>query len=88
MQFTTVRSKEKDYDIYLKSEKIGSQSVGARKKCFPPIWKWKKLFPSYFEPDKHCYSYLEREKVDPCYLETKKCSLQLLGARKRIKTSI
>ena len=27
MQFTTVRSKEKDYDIYLKSEKIGSQPV-------------------------------------------------------------
>ena len=23
MQFTTVRSKEKDYDIYLKSEKLG-----------------------------------------------------------------
>ena len=35
MQFTTVRSKEKDYDIYLKSEKTSSQPVGARKKCFP-----------------------------------------------------
>ena len=131
MQFTTVRSKEKDYDIYLKSEKLvhsqqeheknvfqlfrsgknwflailsltntvaaiwrekkvdpcyletkkcssqqlgarkkimtlfqirktGSQPVGAQKKCFPAIWKWKKLVPSYFEPDKHCCSYLER----------------------------
>ena len=59
MQFTTVRSKEKDYDIYLKT---GSQPVGARKKCFPAIWKWKKLVPSYFEPDKHFCSYLEREK--------------------------
>ena len=54
MQFTTVRSKEKDYDIYLK--------LGARKKCFPAIWNWKKLVPSYFEPEKHCCSYLEREK--------------------------
>ena len=54
MQFTTVRSKEKDHDIYLKSEKTGSQPVGTRKKCFPAIWKWKKLVPSYFEPDKHC----------------------------------
>ena len=45
-----------------KVRKTGSQSVGARKKCFPPIWKWKKLVPSYFEPDKHCCSYLEREK--------------------------
>ena len=62
MQFTTVRSKEKDYDIYLKSEKLVHSNVGARKKCFPAIWKWKKLVPSYFEPDKHCCSYLEREK--------------------------
>ena len=62
MQFTTVRSKEKDYDIYLKSEKTGSQPVGVRKKCFPAICKWKKLVPSYFEPDKHCCSYLERGK--------------------------
>ena len=159
MQFTTVRRKEKDYDIYLKSKK-SSQLVGARKKCFPAIWKWKKLVPSYFEPDKHCFSYLEIEKkgsllfveqkiqfttvrskekdydiylksenlvhiqqehekivsqlfgsgknwflaissltntvagiwrdkkVDPCYLESKKCSSQLLGARKNIMTSI
>ena len=62
MQFTTVRSKEKDYDICLKSENSGSQPVGGRKKCFPSIWKWKKLVPSYFEPDKHCCSYLQREK--------------------------
>ena len=27
-------------------------------------------------------------KVDPFYLETKKCSSQLLGARKKIITSI
>ena len=28
------------------------------------------------------------KKVDPCYLDTKKCSSQLLGARKKIMTSI
>ena len=39
MQFTTVRSKEKDYDIYLKSEKlVHSQS--------------KKMFSSYLEVGK------------------------------------
>ena len=27
-------------------------------------------------------------KVDPCYLETKKCSSQLLGAMKKIITSL
>ena len=160
MQFTTVRSKEKDYDIYLKSENLVHSQQEQEKKCFPAIWKWKKLVASYFEPNKHCCSYLEREKsgsllfgdqkmqfttvrskekdydiylkseklvhsqqeheknvsqlfeigknqflaisiltntvaaiwrekkVDPCYLETKKCSSQLLGARKKIMTSI
>ena len=62
MQFTTVRSKEKEYDIYLKSEKLLYSQQKHEKICFPAIWKWKKLVPSYFEPDKHCCYYLEREK--------------------------
>ena len=61
MQFITVRSKEKDYDIYLKSEKL-VKSNQEHRKCFPAIWNWKNLVPSYFETDKHCCSYLEREK--------------------------
>ena len=61
MQFTTVRRKENDYDIYLKSEKL-VHSQQEHEKIFPTIWKWKKLVPSNFEPDKHCCSYLEREK--------------------------
>ena len=49
------------------------------------IWK-KKVVPSYFE---NTVAAIWREKkVDPCYLETKKCSSQLLGARKKIITSI
>ena len=62
MQFTTVRRKEKDYDIYLKSEKLVDSQQEHEKKCFPAIWKWKKLVPSYFESDKHCFIYLEKEK--------------------------
>ena len=61
MQFTTVWSKEKDYDIYLKSEKL-VHSQQEHEKNFSHIWKWKKLVPSYFVPDKHCCSYLERGK--------------------------
>ena len=34
MQFTTVRSKEKDYDIYLKSEKLVTE-IKSTKKMFP-----------------------------------------------------
>ena len=59
MQFTTVTSKEKDYDIYLSQKNWFTASRSTKKS----IWKWKKLVPSYFEPDKHCCSYLEREKM-------------------------
>ena len=62
MQFTIVRSKQKDYDNYLKSEKLVHSQQEHEKNCFQTIWNWKKLVPSYFEPDKHCCSYLEREK--------------------------
>ena len=89
MQFTTVRSKEKDYDIYLKSEKLVNSQQEHEKNVSQLFGSEKKLVPSYFEPGKHCCSYLEiQKKVDPCYQETKKCSSQLLGARKKIMTSI
>ena len=56
------------------------------------------MFPSYLEVEK-TGSYISsltntvaaiwrEKKVDPCYLENKKCSSQLLGARKKIMTSI
>ena len=63
MQFTTIRSKVKDYDIYLKSVKL-VYSQQEHEKCFPAIWKWKKLVPSYFEPEKLYCNYLEREKSE------------------------
>ena len=88
MQFTTVRSKEKDYDLYLKSEKLVhsnqeheknvSQLFGSAKNCFLAISSKKNTVAAI---------WIEK-KVDPCYLDTKKCSSQLLGARKKIFTSI
>ena len=59
MQVTTVRSKEKDYDIYLKSEKLVHSQQEHVKNVSHDV---EKTVPSYFEPDKHCCSYLEREK--------------------------
>ena len=88
MQFTTVRSKEKDYDIYLKSEKLVHNQQEHAKKCFPAIWKWKKLVPSFLSLTNTVPAIWRQKKVDPCYQETKKCSSQLLGARKKIMTSI
>ena len=62
MYFTTVRTNEKDYYIYIKSEKLVHSNQDHEKKCFTAIWKCKTLVPSYLESDKHCCSYLEREK--------------------------
>ena len=61
MQFTTVRSKEKDYDIYLKSDKL-VHSQQEHEKTVSQLFGSGNMIPSYFEPDKHCCSYLEREK--------------------------
>ena len=47
-----------------------------------------KQVPSYFKPDKTVAAIQREKKVDLCYLETKKFSSQLLGARKKIMTSI
>ena len=81
MQYTTVRSKEKDYDIYVKSEeyeKYVSQLFGSGKNWFLAISSLANTVAAIWR----------EKKVDPCYLETKKCSSHLLGASKKIMTSI
>ena len=62
MQFTTVRSKEKDYDIYLKLENLVHSNQEHEKNVSQLFGKCKKLVPSYLKSDKHCCIYLEREK--------------------------
>ena len=88
MQFTTVRSKEKDYYIYLKSEKLVLSNQEHEKnacKLFGSGKNWLLAISSLI----NTVAAIWRErKVDPCYLETKKYSSQLLGARKKITTSI
>ena len=89
MQFTTVRSKEKDYDIYLKSEKLVHSQQEHEKIMFPSYLEVEKTWFLAISSLTNTVAAIWREKkVDPCYLETKKCSSQLLGARKKIMTSI
>ena len=89
MQFTTVRSKEKDYDIYLKSEKLVRSQQEHEKNVFQLFGSGKNWFLANISILTNTVATIWREiKVDPCYLETKKCSSQLLGARKKIMTSI
>ena len=61
MQFTTVWSKEKAYEIYLKSEKL-VHSLQEHENMFPRYLEVEKLVSSDFEPNKRCCSYLERDK--------------------------
>ena len=88
MQFTTVRSKEKDYDIYLKSENLVHTQQEHEKSVSQLFGSKKKMFLALSSLTNTVVAIQREKKVDPCYLESKKCSSQLLGARKKIMTSI
>ena len=88
MQFTTVRSKEKDYDIYLKSEKLLHSKQEYEKNVSQLFGSGKNWLVAISTMTNTVAAIWRGKKVDPCYLETKKCSSQLFGARKKIMTSI
>ena len=88
MQFTTVRSKGKDFDFYLKSEKIVHSQLEHEKNVSQLFGSGKNWFLAISSLTKTVVAIWREKKVDPCYLETKKCCSQLLGARKKIMTSI
>ena len=88
MQFTTVRSKEKDYDIYFKSEKLVHSQQEHEKNVSQLFGSSKYWLLAISSLTKTVASIWREKKVDPCYLEIKKCSSQLLGERKKIMTSI
>ena len=88
MQFTTVRNKEKDYDIYLKSEKLVHSLQEHEKNVSQLFGRGKNWFLAISTLTNTVAVIWREQKVDLCYLETKKCSSYLLGARKKIMTSI
>ena len=88
MQFTTVRSKEKDYDIYLQSEKMVHSQQGHKKNVSQLFRSGKNWFLTISSLTNTVAAIWREKKVDPCYLEIKKCSPQQLGASKMIMTSI
>ena len=88
MQFTTVRSKEKNYDIYLKSKKMVLSQQDHEKNVSQLFGSGKNWFLAISSLTNTVAVIWREKKVDPCYLETKKYSSQLLGARKKIMTSI
>ena len=74
-------------------------SIKSQKNCFTASKITKKNVSQLFGIGKNWFLAISsltntvaaiwrEKKVDPCYLETKKYSSQLLGARKKIMTSI
>ena len=88
MQFTTVRSKEKDYDIYLKSEKLVHNQLEHEKNVSQLFVSGKNRFLAISGLTNTVAAIWREKNVDSCYLETKIFSSQLLGTRKTIMTSI
>ena len=88
MQYTTVWKKIKDYDIYLKSEKLVHSQQEHKKNVSQLFGSGKNWFLAISSLTNTVAAIWREKKVDPCYLNTKKCSSQLLAARKNIMTSI
>ena len=88
MQFTSVRSKEKDYDIFLKSEKLVHSQQEYEKNVSQLFGSGKNWFLAISSLTNTFAAIWREKKVDPCYLETKKSSSQPFEARKEIMTSI
>ena len=100
MQFTTVRSKEKDYDIYLKSEKLVhsqqeheknvSQLFGSGKNWFLAILSLTNTVSAIWkwEKEKVVPSYFEPDKHCCSYLERDKSGSLLFGDQKMYFTTV
>ena len=71
-----------------KVRKTGSRNQDLEKNACQLFGSGKNWFLAISSLTKTVAAIWRERKVDPCYLETKKFSSQLLGARKKIITSI
>ena len=71
MQFTHVRSKEKDYDMSLKSEKLFHNSQEHEKNVSHVFGIGKNLFLAISSLTITVVAIWREKKVNPSYLETK-----------------
>ena len=72
MYFTTVRSKEKDLDIYLNSEKLVHSQQEQEKNISQLFRSGKNWFLAISSLTNTVAAICRVKKVDPSYLETKK----------------
>ena len=71
MQFTTVRSKEKDYDIYLQLEKLVHSNQEHKKYVSKLFGSGKNWFLAISSLTNTVAAIWRERKVDPCYFESK-----------------
>ena len=83
MQFTTVRSKEKDYDIYLQSEKLVYFRQEHEKNVSQLFGSGKKRFLAISSLTNTVAGIWREKKVDPCYLETKKMQFTTVRSKEK-----
>ena len=84
MQFTTVRSKEKDYDIYLESEKLVHSKQEQEKHVSLLSGSGKTWFLTISSLTNTLAAIWREKKVDPCYLQTKNVVHNLQERGKRL----
>ena len=83
MRFTTARSKEKDYDIYLKSEKLVHSQQDHEKKVSQLFGSGKNWFLAISSLSNTVASIWREKKVEPCYLETNKMQFTTVRSKEK-----
>ena len=83
MQFTTVRSKEKDYGIYLKLEKLVHRNQEHEKNVSKLFGSGKKWFLAISSLKITVAAIWREKKVDPFYLETKKMQFTTFRSKEK-----
>ena len=83
MQFITVRSKEKDYDIYLKSEKLVQSQYDLEKNVSQLFGSGKNWFLAISSLTNTVAAIWREKNVDPCYLETKKMQFTTVWSKEK-----
>ena len=84
MQFTTVKNKEKDYDIYLKSEKLVHSQQEHEKNVSQLFGSGKNWLLAISSLTNTVAAICREKKVDPCYLEIKNIVHNCLEQGKRL----
>ena len=83
MQFTTVRSKEKDYDIYLKSEKLVHSQQEHEKNVSQLFGSGKNQFLAISSLTNTVAVIRREKKVDPSYLRDQKMQFTTVRSKEK-----